>query len=374
MRPRLHSHYYLLYEPPADDGEETLTVLSERRTIELKGRFLREFTRHVVPLLDGRRELDEIRSAVADIFAPGDLDTALGILGEQRLLEYVEDGAAIDAETQRLTPQRNYLHELGLDAAQAARQLAAASISVVGAGALGASIVQALAASGVRCFRVVEHRWVRAQDPYLAPIFANADVGRPRVDALRDSVAKTAPLAVISAVTGRPASDADVDAATTGSDLVICAVDGSDVATSYRVNRACFARGIPWISAMVRGYEVVIGPTVEPGRTACYLCATMRAAACATDPYQAFAAQSFFDRQERDDSDRRENLAFGVGMAANLTALEVFKRLCGLPQATLGSLVVFDLVKASLDRYVVLRKPDCPVCFQPETTKAKAER
>jgi molybdopterin-synthase adenylyltransferase len=364
MNPRLRSQYYLLYEPPASSGEETLAIVSGRRTIELKGRFLREFTRHVVPLLDGSRELGEIRATVADIFAPEDLDAALELLARERLLEYVEDSAGHGPESERLAPQHNWLHELGFETTEVSERLASARVTVVGAGALGGSIAHALASSGVRTLSLVDHRRVREQDVYLAPVFASTDVGRLRVDAVRDRVAEAAPSAALACVSDRPASDADVNAVTYGADFVVCTVDASDVATAYRVNRACFANHIPWIASAAQGYEAIVGPTIEPGRTACYLCATMRAAACASDPYRAFTVQSFFDRQERDDSDRRENLVFGVGIAANLTALETFKRICGLPQTTVGSMLVVDLVKPSFDRYVVLRKPDCPVCFE----------
>jgi len=363
MKPRLRSQYFLLYEPPASSGEETLAIISERRTIELKGRFLREFTRHVVPLLDGRRDLGEIRAAVGDLFAPEDLDAALELLARERLLEYVEDGARDAPESDRLGPQRNWLHELGFETGDVSERLAAARITVIGAGALGGSIAEALAASGVQTLSIADHHIVREQDVYLAPVFASSDVGRLRVEALRDRIAAAAPRAAVACVSERPTNDSDVDAVTAGADFVVCAVDASDVATAYRVNRACFARSIPWIAAAARGYEAIVGPTIEPRQTACFLCATMRMVACANDPYRAFAAQSFFDQQERDDSNRRENLTFGVGIAANLTALEVFKRICGLPQTTVGSILVIDLLKASFERYVVLRKPDCPVCF-----------
>lgn len=362
MKPRLRNQYYLLYEPPASSGEETLAVVSGRRTIELKGRFLREFMRHVVPMLDGSCELDEIRTAVAGIFNTEDLDAALELLARERLLEYVDDGAS--AESQRLTPQRNWLHELALETDEVARRLATARVTVIGAGALGGSVAHALASAGVQTLSIVDGRRVREQDAYLAPVFTSADVGRLRVETVRDRVAEAAPSSAVTCVSDRPASDADVDAVTSEADFVVCAVDASDVATAYRVNRVCFARRIPWIVSSAQGYEAVVGPTIEPGRTACYLCTTMRAAASANDPYRAFTIQSFFDRQERDDSDRRENLVFGVGIAANLTALDTFKRICGLPQATVGSLLVVDLLKASFDHYVVLRKPDCPVCFE----------
>jgi bacteriocin biosynthesis cyclodehydratase domain-containing protein len=362
MKPRLRTNYYLLYEPPDRDGEEALTVLSERRRIELKGRFLREFTRYVVPLLDGSHELDEIREQVADVFAPGDLDAALELLVAQRLLEDVDDDPAAADEMRRTAPQANYVHELGADPKAVAQALARMRITLVGAGSLGAALAQGLVAAGVRNLHAVDARAVRPQDTYLGAAFALADVGRPRVEALRDRLAQTAPGVTVSAATEALADDAAADAAVAGSDFVVSCVDAADVATNYRLNRVCAARGIPWLPAVARGFEVLVGPTVEPGG-ACFLCATMRGVACERDPFRAFTQQSYFDRRERDDSDRRENVVFGIGLAANLTGLEIFNRACGLQAATRGAVLVFDLVKLQLDRYTVLRKPDCPVCF-----------
>jgi bacteriocin biosynthesis cyclodehydratase domain-containing protein len=363
MKPRLRTNYYLLYEPPDSSGEEALTVLSERRRIDLKGRFLREFTRYVVPLLDGSHELDEIRTRVADVFDPDDLDAALELLGQQRLLEYLDDDPAVADAMRRSAPQANYVHELGADAKAIAQALARMRVTIVGAGSLGAALAQALVAAGARTLHVVDALTVRPQDTSLGAAYALADVGRPRADALRDRLAQSAPDVTVSAAAEPPADDDATATAIAGSDFVVACVDAADVATSFRLNRVCAALGIPWLSAVARGFEVLVGPTVEPGGGACFLCATMRGVACESDPYRAFAQQSFFDRRERDDSDRRENVAFGIGLAANLAGLEIFNRVCGLPPATRGAVLVFDLVKLELDRYTVLRKPDCPVCF-----------
>src|SRR3712207_9319216 len=58
--------------------------------------------------------------------------------------------------------------------------------------------------------------------------------------------------------------------------------------------------------------EGIVGPTVEPFETACYLCYQMRAAASAEHPEDAVAFQSFLDNRKRDDSTVRENLVFAT--------------------------------------------------------------
>jgi adenylyltransferase/sulfurtransferase len=119
-----------------------------------------------------------------------------------------------------------------------------------------------------------------------------------------------------------------------------------------------------WISCSVSGFEAVIGPTVDPSETPCYLCYTMRSVACAHNPEDEFAYQQFLDRRKRDDSDTRENLVVGHGAVGNLVALEAIKALTGmLAPASLGRIVVLDLLRLTSTPHVVLRKPWCPACF-----------
>jgi bacteriocin biosynthesis cyclodehydratase domain-containing protein len=96
----------------------------------------------------------------------------------------------------------------------------------------------------------------------------------------------------------------------------------------------------------------------------------MRAVACTENSEEEFAHLRFLDRRKRDDSGRRENLVFGVGIVGNLLALEAFRALLGVPAAASGRVIVFDFMESTSKKHVVLRKPWCPACFG---TKAEAE-
>ena len=70
----------------------------------------------------------------------------------------------------------------------------------------------------------------------------------------------------------------------------------------------------------------------------------MRVVACAGNPAEAFAYEQQLDRRRHDDSDRRENLVFGAGLASNLVGLEVIKELTGLAEPSLtGRLLTIRL-------------------------------
>ena len=165
-------------------------------------------------------------------------------------------------------------------------------------------------------------------------------------------------------------TDDDLVRLVAGSGFAIGCVDQGMSNVMYRLNRACLQAGVRWTSGSVSAFEGIVGPTVTPFETACYLCYRMRAVACTENPEQEFAHLRFLDRRKRDDSASRENLVFGAPIVGNLLAMEAFRVLLGLPAVASGRIIVFDLMESTSQKHVVLRKPWCPACF---ATQAKAE-
>lgn len=362
-RPRLPSHFYVFCEPPDASGDETLFLVSERRRIKLKGHSFREFQRSVVPLLDGRHSLAEIHDEVADVFAPEDLDASLALLAEQGILEE-GDGRSESPSEAGLEPQLNFFREVSAERERAQDNLATKTVAVIGLSGPGAYAALALGAARVGGLRLIDPLVVAATDPYLAPTFLPEDVGAPRVDVLRRRLEAVAPQVTLVAHQRPLDSDGDIGSAIDGAHFVVCCVDPGRASILYKLNRVCLAAGTPWTSCASSGLEVVVGPTVHPGRTACYLCYRMRAAACAENPNDDFALQRFLDLRKRDDSSRRENLVFAAGLAGNLVGMETLKELTGLGgPVSAGRIAVIDLMELSLTKHVVLRKPWCPACF-----------
>jgi bacteriocin biosynthesis cyclodehydratase domain-containing protein len=369
-KPRLPSHYFIWSEPPDETGDEVLHFVSERRRLKLKGHSFRELESRVLPLLDGRRTVGEIQAAVADVFAPQDVEDGIALLAAQGLLgEGAGEGEASEEKTgsppqpPRWEPQRNFLHEVLGEAEEVSRRLAASVVSVMGLGGAGADAALALAKMGIGEVRLVDSLPVGAADPYFSEAFHAAEPGLPRTTAAARRFAASAPWAKAVEVGTPLADDAAVVAAVAGSHFAICCLDAGQSWTTYKLNRACLELGLPWTSVALAGTEVVLGPTVVPHQTACYLCYRMRAVACAGNPEDAFAYERYLDRRRQDDSGRRENLAPAAGIAAQMAALEAVKALSGLRPSALGGLVILDLLGLGTSRHTVLRKPGCPACF-----------
>jgi bacteriocin biosynthesis cyclodehydratase domain-containing protein len=365
-KPRLPTHFYTWFEPPDDSGDEVLHFVSERRRVKLKGHSFREFQQSVVPLLDGLHRLDEIQEKVAHLFAPRDLEESLELLAAQNLLEEGLDTSTLPTQNvEAIIPQMNFLHEVGANPQQVQDILSHATVAIIGMGGAGPETALSLAATRVGCVRCIDPSPVTAADTYLSTPFSAADVGSLRAAVVAERIRASAPEVKTSVHSEQMKDDSDVSAAIEGSDFVINCLDQGLASLAYKLNRACLRAGIHWISGTLSGAEVVLGPTVHPFDTACYLCYKMRAVACAGNPEDEFAYERFLDRRKQDDAGKRENIVFGAGLLANWLGLEAIKELTGVVEpATLGRIVVFDLLAFTCTKHAVLRKPWCPACFK----------
>jgi adenylyltransferase/sulfurtransferase len=305
---------------------------------------------------------------VSATFAPQDLEAALELLAAEGLLE--DQDRDVPAAPSHLEHQLNFFHEAGLDPELAQQRLRTAVVSVIGMGPVGAATAMALAAAGVGNLRCADPDLVLPSDPLLNPLFQQADTGKPRAEAICRKAAALAPAVKAIPYTEPMETDDALLQLVTGSDFAIGCIDQGMSNVMYRLNRACLQAGVRWTSGSVTAFEGIVGPTVKPFETACYLCYRMRAVACTENPEEEFAHLRFLDRRKRDDSGRRENLVFGPAIVGNLLALETFRSLLGVPAAASGRIIVFDFMESTSKKHVVLRKPWCPACF---ATKAKAE-
>ncbi|MCU1264096.1 MAG: Molybdopterin biosynthesis protein MoeB [Acidobacteria bacterium] len=366
-RPRLPTHYYIWFEPPDRSGDEVLRFASARRRIKLKGHSFREFQQLVIPLLDGRHTLPEIEARVAEVFAPRDLEAGLQLLADHNLLQDAGVEVLPDEIASRLAPQLNFFHELDMNAEEMQARFMRSTVTIFGLSGPGAGAALALAAAGIGHLRCIDALTVSLTDTYLSPSFSQADIGESRTAVVARKISESAPEVEVTTHNQAPENDDDVLKLIEGSDFVINCLDQGQSSLVYKLNRACLQAGIRWTSGATEGTEVVIGPTVVPFETACYLCYKMRTVACAGNPEDEFAFESFLDRRKQDDSGRRENLVVGVGLAASLLSLEAMKAVsANLSPSAIGKIVVFDLLSLESSKHVVLRKPWCPACFKSE--------
>lgn len=364
-KPLLPSHYSVWFDPPDEAGDEVLHIVSERRSLRIKGHAFREFKKIVVPLLDGRHTLEEIQDVARDVFRPEDLGQCLGLLGAQGVIVEA-DGDALPAQMAvRIAPQLNLFRDLapGIDV-QA--RLTHARVTVLGLGGAGAATALALGGVGVGTVCCADSLPVTATDVYWSPFLGLDRVGENRAEAIVRALRAGAP-EVNALANSRPLeSEDDVRRAIARADYVVCCLDASQSNLILKLNRVCLEDGVRWCASSLSGVEITAGPAIHPGNSPCYLCYRMRAVACAGNPEEAFAHEKYLDRRRRDDSAHRENLAFGAGLVANLVGLEAFKTLTEIAEPSLvGRILTVRLTDLAIERHTVLRKPWCPACFAP---------
>jgi bacteriocin biosynthesis cyclodehydratase domain-containing protein len=368
LKPLLPSHLSVWVDPPDEAGDEVLHVVSEQRSLKLKGHSFREFRDEVLPLLDGAHTVEEIQAATVDTFRPEDLMVCLDLLTEQGVLVEGDTapagrGGPGAAAAKRLAPQANLFHELA-PGANVQERLAAATVAVVGLGGAGASVALTLAAAGVGSVVCVDPAPVAPADVYFSPYLGLANVGSGRASSTAALIAASAPQVKVDVVDRPMETEDDLRAAVVGADIVVCCLDAGQSNLIFKLNRVCLAENMRWLTCALAGAEVDIGPVMVPRRTACYLCYRMRVIACAGNPEEAFAYEQFLDGRKRDDSARRENLVFAAGIAAGFVGSEVVKLLTDLaPPTMFGRLTTVRLTDMAVERHSVLRKPWCPACF-----------
>jgi molybdopterin-synthase adenylyltransferase len=218
--------------------------------------------------------------------------------------------------------------------------LGAASVLVVGAGALGSPVALYLAGAGVGRLGIVDGDEVELSNLHRQILHFTPDLGVPKAHSAAAKLGFLNPDVVVEAYQVRlDASNAG--GLIEGADLVVDCSDSFE--TRYAVNAACCAAKIPLVEAGVLGMSgLVMG--IRPGESACYRCAFPEAPPSAPTCAQAGV------------------LGPAAGAIGSLQALEALKLLTGVGEPLLDAFLQADLATLAFLRVAVRRREDCPDC------------
>ncbi len=235
------------------------------------------------------------------------------------------------------------LREVG---GQGQQKLMSTKVLVVGAGGLGAPIIQYLAAAGVGTLGVCDDDTVSLSNLQRQVIFKTADIGREKTDAAAGFTADLNPH--VKTVLHRARIDPDnAGAVIDGYDLVVEGVD--NFATRYALNAACIAARKTLVSAAVGRFEgqlTTYKPYAAPGELPCYRCFV----------------------PEEPPRDAQVNCAEeGVmgavtGVIGALAAMEVLKEILDLGDGLAGRMLIYDGLGATFRTVSLRADPACPDC------------
>ena len=218
--------------------------------------------------------------------------------------------------------------------------LRAASVLVVGAGALGSPVALHLAGAGVGRLGIVDADEVELSNLHRQHLHFTPDIGVPKAHSAAAKLGFLNPETVVEPYQVRLHADNAAELVE-GSDLVVDCSDSFE--TRYAVNAACCTARIPLVEGGVLGLGgLVMG--VRPGESACYRCAFPEAPpdapSCATAGVLGPAA----------------------GTIGSLQALEAIKLLSGVGEPLLDAFLQVDLATHAFLRVKVARRADCPDC------------
>jgi molybdopterin/thiamine biosynthesis adenylyltransferase/rhodanese-related sulfurtransferase len=135
-------------------------------------------------------------------------------------------------------------------------RLASARVLVVGVGGLGCPALLYLAGAGIGRLRLVDADRVSESNLHRQTLFAQADIGRFKVEAAAERLSGLNPTLVYEPH-AMALTDARADALVAGCDVVLDAADSYLV--SCALSDACTRAGIPLVSASMLGMEGSIG-------------------------------------------------------------------------------------------------------------------
>ncbi len=208
-------------------------------------------------------------------------------------------------------------------------KLKRARVLVIGAGGLGAPLIQYLAAAGVGMIGIADDDEVSLSNLQRQVLHGQPDVGRKKVDSAADAAARLNPHVTIRKLDLR-VSDENVRELLRDFDIV---ADGSDnFATRYLVSDACYYERKPLITAAVGPLDASL-TTLRPfemnadrGPNPTYRCLFPEPPAAGTVPTCAEAGV----------------LGALTGIVGSMMALEVIREIVGFGEGLVGRLLLFD--------------------------------
>jgi adenylyltransferase/sulfurtransferase len=237
------------------------------------------------------------------------------------------------------------LHDVG---GQGQQKLKAARVLIVGAGGLGSPLALYLAAAGVGTLGVIDNDTVSLDNLQRQVAHGTLDVGRPKVDSIRDTIDRLNPHVAVECFAERLTA-ANAMNIIDRYDLV---ADGSDnFPTRYLVNDACFFAKKPLVFGALgpfdghlttfRAFETDETGTPRPS----YRCLFPESPPPGLVP----------------NCSEVGILGAVAGVIGTLMAQEVLKEIIGIGQSMAGRLLLYDARDTRFELLEVRWDPDNPL-------------
>ena len=224
-------------------------------------------------------------------------------------------------------------------------RLIAAKVLVIGAGGLGAPLLQYLCAAGIGTLGVIDDDTVDLSNLQRQVIHRTADIGMAKAESARKALGEINPEVTVR-VHNERLTATNAAKIVAGYDIV---ADGSDnFATRYLVNDTCFRLKKTLVSAAILRFDGQISTykAFEGAGHPCLRCIFPDAPSEDAVPSCAQAGV----------------LGALAGTLGSMQATEVVKEILGVGKSLSGRLLMYDALAASFDEMAIAKRADCPTC------------
>lgn len=225
------------------------------------------------------------------------------------------------------------------------------AVLVVGAGGLGAPVIQYLAAAGVGTLGIADDDEVERSNLQRQIIHADADIGRPKASSAQEYVTQLNPDIDVRIHQTRVTQE-NVTALIDDYDVVVDASD--NFPTRFLLNDACMLAGIPLSHGAVYRFE---GQATTLTGQPCYRCLFPEAPPEGAVPDCATAGV----------------LGVVPGTIGAIQATEVLKLLLDEGETLDGRLMAYDAMDLTSEFVPIAPDPACPVCSDNRSLESVAD-
>lgn len=227
------------------------------------------------------------------------------------------------------------------------KKLKQARVLTIGAGGLGAPLAMYLAAAGVGTIGIVDFDVVDESNLHRQIIHGTSDVGRPKLESARETIADINPNVRVEAFEEQLTSENALDIFR-DFDII---VDGTDnFPTRYLVNDACVLLGKPNVYGSIFRFEGQASVFyAEEGP--CYRCLYPEPPPPGLVPSCA------------------EGGVLGIlpGAIGVIQATETVKLILGVGEPLIGRLLLYDALGMRFREMKLRKNPQCPICGENRT-------
>jgi molybdopterin-synthase adenylyltransferase len=319
----------------------------------------------LLDLLAQGRYRHELRGALTERgfdVTEAQLTDVLSALDEMGVLVDADGDEALDELTRERQQSNLRFYDLfaSLYRTSASMQLAAqrSRVLLLGAGGIGAGVLQSLVGLGVGQVTIVDQDLVETKNLARQFVYGLAAVGRPKVHAARDWATAYSTGTSVIPVHERVTDVATVRKLGADADIVVCAIDSPEEIRLI-VNEACFDLDIPFVAGGLN-YSTLSYWSVEPGCSPCWQCLALhRSAEAATLPDVI--------RQDPFLAPASVNRATGpmAQLMCGLMSMEVMRYLTRSdPPIAAATYQVIEIADhLAMTSAAWQRHPECPMCL-----------